>query len=326
MAMHIPSTLADESTSDESLSPPCLTGCGHSKKDHQPCRQCQPLPAGVFCEGGPIRFRLMQGRLEIDPMRYRKGSEEHQCERFQETISVSASSGIPAVYYSFHDSYQDIRLTAEYGGALRIESTILATGEQGELIQLPNGSIQFRTRRLTSTPSDLNESCQGTTLLHIVGQDEDGFNVHLESLLSRLLQGRSLIELTRETETYLRDNTHRLTTVSREHVDELVTQLRSSKSSHRRAAVRELTSFGSSAVPLLRASLSRHDLDTEQIARIQLILSNRARIDEDTSSSLAQLMAADRSYWQILAKRMNKNQWLIANDHVMRCGLESLSP
>ncbi|MCC9600490.1 hypothetical protein LOC67_07950 [Stieleria sp. JC731] len=259
-------------------------------------------------------------------MRYRKGSEENHCERFQEAISVSASSGVPAAYYSFRDDYQSIRMTAEYGGTIRIESIITATGEQGELTQHPQGLIQFRTRRITDSESNLNETCEGPTLLHIVGQDEDGFNVHLESLLARMLRGRSMITLTRNTEAYLRDNTHMLTTVSRDRVNDLVNQLKSPKSSLRRAAVRQLSSYGSSAVPLLRSTLARHDLDPEQQARIKSILANRVRIDDDTPTSLAQLLAADRDHWQILARRMDQTQFVAANDHVLRCGLESLSP
>lgn len=326
LAMPFESTLAEEPTPGHGLETPRSPDCRHLSKNTSPCRQCQPLPAGVFCEGGPVRFKMVHGRLEVDPMRYRKGSEEHHCARLEENISVSASSGIPAVYYSYRDSYQSVRLTAEYKGVIRIESMITATGEQGELIQPVDGPILFRTRRITDVASNLNEACTGPTLLHIVGQDEDGFSVHLESILARILRGRSVTELTRRTENYLRQNTHLLSTVSRDQVNDLVDQMKSTKSAHRRAAVRELASYGSCVVPLLRSSLTRNDLDAEQRARIQSLLASRTRVDEDTPSSLAQLLAVDREHWQILAKRMDQSQWLVANDHVMRCGLESLSP
>jgi len=139
-----------------------------------------------------------------------------------------------------------------------------------------------------------------------------------------MLRGRSLIELTKRTEAFLQQNAAQLSAVSTDQVNMLVDQLSAPKSSKRRAAAIELTQLGTSAIPYLNAALRRNDLDVEQVARIQRLISRCPRIDEDTPSSLACLLSTDRAHWQILAKRMNRSQWIAANDHIRRCGLETL--
>lgn len=307
MAMPTVSTLADEPTADQRL---------------RPHRKIRP---GVFSESGLARFRLLGGRIDVDPMRYRKGSVELTTGDFTESITVSSSSGIPLVHYSFRDGFQRVQLVAEHGKSLRIESTILATGEQAILEQRVGGQIHWSTRRDPSSTSKLDQHLTGPTLLHIVGQDEAGFQIHVETLLSRMLQGRSLIELTQRTERYLRNHSHELFFVSSDQVNRWIDQLRSPKSAKRRAATIKLTRFGTSAIPFLSAALERNDLDAEQRSRIETLITRCPRIDEDTPSSLACLLSTDREHWQIMAQRMNQTEWIAANDHIRRCGLELLT-
>jgi hypothetical protein len=319
MAMPTVSTFAEEPTADQRLKP---AGQSAPKPRKKPCRR---QPPGVFSESGLIRFRLLSGRIQVDPMRYRKGTAEITNDDFNESITVSSSAGAPSVYYRFRDEYQRIQLVAENGKNLRIESVILATGEQAVLEQRDGGPIRWSTRRDPSVSSDLNQQVIGPTLLHIIGQDEAGFQIHVDALLSRMLLGRSLIELTKRTEIYLRKNSDQLSIVSSDQINELIDQMRSQKSSQRRAAAIKLTQFGTSAIPFLSAALERSDLDAEQRTRIKMLIARCPRVDEDTPSSLACLLSTDRSHWQIMAKRMNQTEWLAANDHIRRCGLERLT-
>lgn len=319
MAMPTVSTPADEPTADQRLkadrAPP---DCG--KK-----RSRRNEPVGVFSEDGLVRFRLISGRIEVDPMRYRKGTQEHEEDGFSETITVSSSSGVPSVYYRYQDAYQRLQLVAEHGKNLRIESTILATGEQGILQQHGRERIQWTIRRNPAKPSELDRVVSGVTLLHIVGQDEPGFQIHINSLISRMLWGRNLIDLTHQTQRYLHQNSSQLSVVTFEEVNGWIDQLRSAKHSQRRAATTALTRYGTSAIPYLTSALRRDDLDVEQVTRIQALIARCPRTDEDTASSLACLLSTDRDHWQIIAKTMNQDQWIAANDHIRRCGLDTLT-
>lgn len=319
MAMPTVSTLADEPTADQRLKAAGQPAC------RVPKRPARPKPTGVFSESGLVRFRLLSGRIEVDPMRYRKGSQEHIKDDFCESITVSSSQGVPSVYYSYRDDYQRIQLIAEHRKSLRIESTIIATGEQAVLYQQGNGNIQWSTRRHQEQESELDHSSSGPTLLHIVGQDESGFHIHVESLISRMLRGRSVIELTRRTKQYLLENSTDLSIVSSNQVDTLIDQLRSTRNSKRRAAASELAHLGTSIIPYLNSALERNNLDAEQVARIKSLVARTPRVDEDTASSLACLLSTDRDHWQIMTKKMGHDQWIAANDHVRRCGLDALT-
>lgn len=321
MAMPTVSTPADEPTADQRLRERRGQGFHPARRSSI----CPTRPAGVFSESGLVRFRLVSGRIEVDPMRYRKGSQEHQIDDFSESITVSSSRGIPSVYYSYRDGYQRIQMVAEHGKSLRIESTLIATGEQAILEQREAGNIRWSTRRNPVEASELDQAFSGPTLLHIIGQDEAGIQIHVESLISRMLRGRSLIEMTHRTERYLQANAAKISVVSTDHVNELIDQLRSAKSSCRRAAAIELTRLGTSIIPYLTAALERSDLDVEQVARVEALIARCPRIDEDTPSSLACLLASDRDHWQIMAKKMSHKQWIAANDHVRRCGLDALT-
>jgi len=148
--------------------------------------------------------------------------------------------------------------------------------------------------------------------------------LHLEGLLARMLRGRSLLVLARQTEAHLIRHRECLPAISRDRVGQMVTQLGDRKSSMRRAAMHQLAKLGSVVTPHLTAALERSDLDTEQKVRIETLLSRSKRCDADTPASLACLLSADRAHWQLMADRMDHSEWLAANEHVRRCGLDVL--
>ncbi len=315
MAMPTVSTPADEPTADQRLE------AGREQPAVSPPID-DPPPPGVFSEGGLVHFRLQLGRLRIDPMRYRKGSETFCGGGFRETISVANASGVPSLYYRFEDDFQRIQLTAEHGKSLRLESILQATGERAVLIQHEDGLVSWSTRRNPATASAADVQASGPTLLHVIGSDEAGFRMHLDALTSRMLRGRNLIAIARQTEAHMVRSADRLPAISRDQVQQLVDQLGSRKSASRRLAMKQLAVMGTAVTPHLTAALQRPDLDAEQIARIETVLSRSARYDEDTPASLACLLSADRAHWQLMARRMNRSEWLAANDHVRRCGLD----
>ena len=284
------------------------------------------LPRGLFTETSLLHFRLIEGRLELDPVRYRKGKQEFTCPQFSESVSVSCSDGIPSAYYQYEDRYQQIRLSVEHGRRLRIESTLLATGERATLEQVTGQLIRWSTIRdpETSHLPEADSDVTGATLLHLIASDEAGFHIHLRALLQRMLLGRDVIEISHQTQKRLLVQSNQLKVVSQDEVEQLIDRLRARTLRERRAASIELTRMASVAVPHLRAALRRGDLDAEQRERIEAVLDVRSRIDEDTPASLACLLSADRRHWELIAKKLDHQQWLAINDHIRNCGLPAL--
>ncbi|MEO1525351.1 MAG: hypothetical protein AAFX06_07935 [Planctomycetota bacterium] len=276
---------------------------------------------GLFEDAGFARFRLQSGRLVLDPIQYRKGTQKRERDGRSETIVLSSAQGVPSLHYTSEDDYQRVQMLAEHGKSLRIESTILATGEVGVYTQVVGEPIVFRTQRGNA---QLNGEVQGKTLLHIVGQDEAGFQVHLESLLTRMLRGRSVLAITLQTHQYLSKNLTKLPAISINELESIIEELRHPEITHRRDASRKLAELGSLASPFLVSALRRDDLDSEQRARIEHVVRRSDRYDEDTVTSLAFLLSTDRHHWSIIAKRLDQQDWLAANHHIRRCGLPDL--
>ena len=210
---------------------------------------------GIFEEsGGYARFRLQSGRLVLDPIQYRKGTHKRHVDGRSETIVISSVRGVPSLHYTSEDAYQRLQMVAEHGKSLRIESTLRSTGEVGVYVQSTGQPIQWSTIRASEAPVDLNQSVSGKTLLHIVGQDEAGFQVHLESLMSRMLRGRSVLEMSLQTHRYLCENVTTLPSVTLQQMENLVDDLQHPAIAQ--AAAKHLAdslNWGVSRIPIWRA-------------------------------------------------------------------------
>ncbi len=322
LAMPTVSTFSDEPTADQRLAADSQTGQRPQATGPSKAFTCPP---GPFGESGMIRFRLLSGRLQLDPMQYRKGSREHHCDRYQESMTVSAMQGIPCLVYTFRDHYQKIRVVGEHGQQLIIESTLLATGETAQLTQNSKGRLQWQTRRRPGTPTDLDTTIQGDTLLHIAAQDRSGFEIHLAPITTRMLRGRSLIDIIDQTHQHLRDQTATLAVVPGTRLDRLIDGLASKKCSVRRDSFGQLAGMGTLAIAKLRSVVERDQLDPQQKVLVQQLIRRQPRLDDDTPESLAMLLAGDRLHWQNLSNQLSQSEWLAANDHVQRCGLQPLA-
>lgn len=279
---------------------------------------------GIFESSGFAKFRLQSGRLMLDPIQYRKGSHQRRDDDRSESIVVSCVGGVPSLHYTSEDAYQRIQMVAEHGKSLRIESTLITTGEIGVLTQIVGEPIHWETRRRVGSP-ELDQEVDGKTLLHIVGQDESGFRVHLESLVTRMLRGRSLVQVTLQTHRYLCENVSDLPSVSIQEIESVIEDLKHPSVGRRRDASRKLAAWGSVATPLLAGALERDDLDAEQRARVTQLIQRSTRYEDDTVASLAFLLSTDRHHWTIVARRLDQQEWLAANHHIRRCGLPQLT-
>lgn len=322
LAMPTEPSLSEEPTADQRLGPTRLAAYPRAVTPGPP--RIVPIAEGLFKDSGLAKFQMRGGRLRMDPVRYRKGNQDFRCDQFQETMSVSCSNGVPSAAYHFEDDFQKIRISVQFGRCFRMESTIHATGESASLEQDHGQLVQWRTRRSQTTDHPLDTEQSGWTILHIIAADESGFRLHFDHLFERMLKGRGLVELTHQTHRLMCKNTSDLMVVTETDVMQLVEQLSARKSSIRRDAAIQLSRLGASAIPHLYAALREKHLDAEQVARIGKLLANESRLENDTPSSLACLLSADQQHWQLIANRLDRHEWLAANDHIRNCQLQPL--
>ncbi|MEM6469838.1 MAG: hypothetical protein AAF802_09825 [Planctomycetota bacterium] len=276
-------------------------------------------------EAGWARFRLAGGRIELDPMRYRKGDKRCRSDSHHEHISISTQKGIPTVCYQYEDEYQRIHVTAEHGHLLRIESVLAATGESAILIQETNEPIVWKIRVHAGREHVLDQELTIDTWMHLLGRDPSGFEIHLERIVRAMLSGVDLFDLSLRTEERLVRQLPNEEPVTEPRISALIDRLASPIYRVRRAATIELTRIGYPSIPLLRQRVREQRLDAEQMARITKLLGRTINGNDDTPASLASMLSLDRAHWEILASRFDHEVWIAANAHLRRCGLTPMT-
>ena len=273
---------------------------------------------GYFAATGVVRFQLIQGRLQLDAPRHRKGSQNREAGDVYESITVTAARGIPSLHYVFQSPHHQLTLSVQHATHVRIESILPKTGERAVLDQPRNGPITFQIHQ-----GDLNRSCSGTTLLHVRLDDPASFDLHCGRLIQQLLRGRSLKQLNDEISVAVlkQISKHEPTVV--EEVRECVQKLRSPKLATRRKAEKQLLSWGVTILPIIDA-INPDDLDAEQVDRLRHIRTKFRSREDDTARSLAMLLINDRDHWSRLAPRLNTDQLQLANHHLDRVGLKTI--
>ncbi len=277
-----------------------------------------PLDAGFFATTGVVRFQLIHGRLCLDPPRHRKGSQSHDQDEVYESITVTAERGIPSLHYVCQTPEQQLTLSVQKAGYVRIESYLPKTSERSVLDQPEIGPIRW-----VLTRGDLNEQHDGATLLHVRQCDPTGFDLHYGLLAERLLRGQSIALLSDATEAAMLRQAGRTTTPDAESIRASIDQLRSPRRSDRLAAERRLLSWGTPIVPIIH-SLPKRDMEPEQRDRLQCILRRLRLPVTDTPASLAMLLINDEQYWSKLAPRLSSDQFQLAENHLTRVGLDAI--
>ncbi len=274
--------------------------------------------SGYFASASAVRFQLIQGRLRLDAPRHRKGSQNRETGSFYESITVTACRGLPSLHYVYQAPRHRLTLSVQHATHLRIESLFPETGQRAILDQPESGPIA-----LTVAHNGQERKHIGSTLLHVRLDDPVGFDEHYGVLIQRLLRGRSLEQLSRNTEQLLLRGAAGQYACNADHVHECLQRLRSAKSSTRRNAEKQLLRFGASILPILD-SVNADDLDAEQADRIRRLRRKLRSQHEDTPRSLAILLINDRDHWSRLSTRLSPAQMQLANVHLSRVGLESL--
>lgn len=319
--------------------PPDLLGAASSRPtlpNSDPPTSDPPLPdsllnsfpsPSLLRQGSAANFQLILGRLQLDPVRYRKGSQslDHAVadptatassgpagQIFTETLHVNGVRGIPTLHYSITSENMRIMVDADGLGPWRIESQrtcprgtgLNATSETTRVIveQLPNRPLVMKLQ------SDAPERViHAATWLHLRESDRVTFERYLEPIIDEMLWPYRLSELAEAAHSqslrYTRHPRGQESVFEDSQIAAWIDDLRSPVRTDRVDADRNLRSVGISLLPRL-ASLDLSRLDAEQRQRLAEIRKTLTPAAEDDAARLAKLIRDDRSYWKLAAARL----------------------
>lgn len=261
-----------------------------------------PLADGCFSSAGIVRFRMIAGRVSLDPPRHRKGSESRDVDGVYESVRVTAERGIPSLHYVCHTPSQQLTLSVRDATELRIESWFPATEQRGVLEQPEYDEIRWKVGDAGS-----ERRFTGATLLHVREASPREFDRHFGPITTCMLHGRSLAAISDATVGRLLDRLDAAEPTDRDQITAAVRALGAPSRKARRDATSELLRRGTSALPVL-ASIEPDDLGVEQTARIADIRRRLRRSGDDTPASLAWQLMNDREHWNRVATRLDDHE------------------
>ncbi len=274
----------------------------------------------LFDSAGFVRFQFIQGRLQLDPPRHRQGTQQRREPGIQESITVTAQRGIPSLHYVCQTDTQHLMLSVTDASHVRIESWLPNSGEKALLVQPEFGNVTCEVTR-----GSLQDRYHANTLLHLRQQNKTVFDEHFQPLFRRLLRGRCIGELTRQTEQAMLLIAGRSPMPTLADVAQQVADLGSGQVTTRTIAERQLLSWGCVVLPLLN-SMNPADLDAEQKARVQRVVKRLRIAHDDSSISLALMLVNDREYWSKIAMHLPEQELVSVNAHLASIGLQRIDP
>ncbi len=279
--------------------------------------------AGYFAATGVVRFQMIQGRLQLDSPRHRKGSQTRDEHGVFENITVTAQRGIPSLHYVYQTKNHHLTLSVKNATHVQIDSWFPKTGERARLDQPASGPIRWQVEN-----GEHRSEFTAPTLLHVRLQDAVDFDRHVARLVRLVLRGRSLRAICNQTRVAVQkmlneadlDLSDSVTVLD---VHECVDRLQSGKRAVRRDAELQLLRWGTPIVPIVNA-ISAADLDAEQSSRLNIVLKRLKRNQDDTAASLATMLMNDQSFWQCIGPKLNQQETTQANRYLGRIGLAAL--
>ncbi len=277
-----------------------------------------PDDSGFFASAGVVRFQLVQGRLCLDCLRHRKGSQSCERDGVFESITVTAERGIPSMHYVCQSESHQLTLSVQEAQAMRIESWFPKSGERAILDQPEVGALTWQHTREGHT-----EEYQGLNLLHLRHANAEAFDDHFGWLIQRLLRGESLQTISESAEQIMLKELPLDSPINEDEVRRCVEQLRAGRRATRIDAERQLLAWGTPVVPALRTVLNG-DLDAEQRERVRRIIERLRPMVPDTPATLAKLLINDHAYWTRIAGGLTNRQLQLANRHLTQFGAQPI--
>ncbi len=279
-------------------------------------------------------FQLVLGRLRLDSVRYRKGSQTVQRNAtspfslgsnsgelsdddvISETLNVEGCRGVPALHYSSSSRHSLVTIDADGQGTVRMESRYDAVDEDVKivLVQRPDANIQVETIR-----SGIKETYQAANWLQLREVNPGLFAMYFEPVIDELLWPYRFRDIADEAHRIALENAG-TEQIHAEQVNGWIEGLRSPSRMVRNESEASLRLLGVALLPRL-ARLDLTLLDTEQRLRIVRIQKQLTPLTEDDAARLSNLIRDDVDYWRLASSRLDAPQLASIDAKFKRMGI-----
>jgi len=263
-------------------------------------------PSSLLRDSHAAHFRLILGRIELDPVRYRKGTISRtggpkgtpaQC---HETLSIDATRGRPRLHYTRRTATQRLTLDVNQHNRLSIESEI--GNERITLIQEPDNPISLHHYR--GNELDIDDV---DTWIHLYMSHPAIYIKHLQPLVDDMIHAMPLNELAERAHVRSIASLSSASTTKNITIEHHIARLGSTQRIERIEAQRELHQCGISLLPRLR-QIDPQQLDAEQRHRLQHVIRQLTPPGDDCESRLAAMIRDDQKYWMAVEDRLTGAQ------------------
>lgn len=309
---------------------PCWAQQQHQSRDEHSRDANLPIPDALIPSSQVAKFRLILGRLSLDPPAHIKceRSAELACGG-SERVEVTACRGIPSLHYKLSSQTRNLTVNVTAADHVRVESTV-DTADVDETLKIDqpaNGliGISLVTSDLI-TGETLHKSFKVASLAHLRVSYPQLYANHIAPMLARLLQHKPTNCDAIDLVAVLKDTPVAGETLQAR-VDEFVEGLRSASRESRNRAETELRSIGLPALCLIDQTLrKRTDMDTEQLMRLRRVRAAISPKITDNRRQLARWLASDIAYWNLVASDLSVAQLRAVDNHVVTLTGQPLRP
>ena len=309
---------------------PCWAQQQYRVAEEHPRDADLPIPDALIPSSQVAKFRLILGRLSLDPPAHIK------CERTaelacggSERVEVTACRGIPSLHYQFSSQTRNLTVNVTAAEHVRIKSVVDNT-DVNEILKLDQPAQGLLELTLISKDRATGETNHNrfkiASLVHLRVSYPQLYQDHIAPTLARLLQYKPATCEAIDLVAALTDTSVAGQTLHAR-VDELVEELRSADRERRNGAEQELCSIGLPALCLIDQTLrNRTDLETEQLLRLRRVRGIISPKGSDNRRQLARWLASDIAYWNLVASELSGAQLQAVDQHVATLTGQPLRP
>jgi hypothetical protein len=280
-----------------------------------------PRPPSLLRDTTAVHFQLILGRLQLDPVCYRKGSHNRQLAlpdntTRTESFAVDARRGMPTLHYFSQGPHRILKIDADDRGRVQLES---CDRDGSRVIVNQQIGRPISIRRISG---ERTEEQSAATWIHFYVAAPELYRDHFEPLLDDLLHPVRLCELAEQAHTRSIAEIVRSSSldaadwsssglaqfrVDDPTLQQWVASLGSSSRAERIDAERRLHEQGISLLPRLQ-QVDQRSLDAEQLDRLSRLIRQLTPRSEDNEARLASFIRDDSMYWAAADKRLSESE------------------
>ncbi|XZE52143.1 hypothetical protein SH139x_003825 [Planctomycetaceae bacterium SH139] len=283
----------------------------------QAAGQAAELPPSLLQESRAAKFRMILGRLSLEPPKHIKCSrtQESADGLVKESLRVTACRGIPSLHYHWATPTQAVSVDVHLATHVKLRSTIAIDDTPLTLVvdQPPAGEVLFRLESLDDRGEiRIDEQFSSPSLVHFRARYPREYERHLAPLLTQLLIDPQVECRADDLLKIAGQQPGQAEGLEAARIDQLIDQLRAPRRDKRAAAAQQLRAIGLPALAIIeQLDLSR--FEPEQRGRLEQLQEQLRPHREDTPAGLARWLATDVRYWNLVAHQLSPLQLEHAN-------------